>query len=89
MARAKEVEIMRKLAKRNQNMERWAVMQNSSHAKQKATQLNNQLSKLENSFYYTSEKDKATRERMLKQIKGQLASTVKDVVPILPPPIYR
>ena len=89
MTRAKEVEIMKKLAKRNQNMERRAIMQNSFQAKQKVSNLNNELSKLEKSFYYTSEKDQATRERMVKQIKSQLARTIKDVVPILPPPIYR
>ena len=89
MTRAKEVEIMKKLAKRNQNMERRAIMQNSFQAKQKVSNLNNELSKLEKGFYYTSEKDQATRERMVKQIKSQLARTIKDVVPILPPPIYK
>ena len=89
MTKKKEVEIMRKLAKRNQNNERRAIATRSFQAKQKAAQLNNELMKLEKSLYYTSERDQTARKAMLAQIKDQLASTVQDIVPVLPPVIYR
>ena len=85
----KELDIMRRLARRNQTQEIRGMQRVSVLAKQKAANLSNQLNTLTHSPYYTSAQDAATRNKMINQIKGELSKTLGDIIPTRPPLTYR
>ena len=82
-------QIMRQLAERDQMSELRNLTRNSFLAKQKATQLQNQLSVLEDFWAYPGPRDAKQRNRMIDQVKADLGAQMKQVIPVAPLPIYR